>query len=562
MKLRPIQHEAVNAVFREWESVDSTLICCPTGFGKTICMAEIIRRTRAKDIAEYPDLKPGLAMILAHRGELITQAADKVTRVTGLKCEIEMADQKVFGNDLFGSCDVVISSIQTQNAGGDGGGRMSKFLPDHFSVLLVDEAHHATSKSYRKVIDYYRQNPNLKVFGCTATPDRADEEALGQVFQSVAFNYEIADAIKDGWLVDIEQRLINVSGLDFSQVRTTAGDLNGGDLAAIMEAEKILHGIAGPSIDIIGDKRALAFTATVKQAEMLCEIFNRHREGMAAWVCGETDKDERRKINADFAAGKIQILTNCGTHTEGFDDDGVSYILMARPTKSRSLYAQMAGRAIRPHGSIAHTLNDCDDAEGRRTLIAASPKPKCEVIDFVGNAGKHKLMTTADILGGNYTEEAIEKAVASLKKSGKPQKMSDAIAEAEEEMRLEREERRRKDAARKMKLLAKASYTSQNIDPFDVYHIVPTQERGWDKGKCLTERQREILSKQGIDPDKVPYHQGKQLLLETFKRWDAGLCSFKQAQLLAKRGLPTNVSRDEATRLINEIAAKEGWKKR
>jgi superfamily II DNA or RNA helicase len=562
MKLRPIQHEAVDAVFREWESVNSTLMVCPTGFGKTVCMAEIIRRARAKDIAEFPDYEPGLAMVLAHRTELIDQSVDKISRVTGLRCEIEMADKRVFGNDLFGACDVVVSSIQTQNAGGDGGGRMSKFLPDHFSILLIDEAHHACSPSYRRVIDYYRQNPNLKVFGCTATPDRADEEALGQVFDSVAFDYEIADAIKDGWLVDIEQRLINVSGLDFSGVRTTAGDLNGGDLAAIMEAEKNLHGIAGPSIEIIAGKKAIAFTASVKQAEMLCEIFNRHDPGMAAWVCGETDKDERRKILSDFAIGRIQIVCNCGVLTEGFDDAGVDFIIMARPTKSRSLYAQMAGRAIRPHGSIAHSLNDCEDAAGRHALIAASPKPKCEVIDFVGNAGKHKLMTTADILGGNYSDEAIERAVTSMKKSGQPQRMNEAIEEAEEEIRLEREERRRLDEARRMKLLAKASYTSQSINPFDVYHIAPAQERGWDKGKCLTEKQRDILLKQGIDPDKMPYHQAKQLLTETFKRWDAGLCSFKQAQLLQKRGLPTNVSREEATRLINEIAAKEGWKKR
>lgn len=562
MKLRPVQHEAVNAVFREWENVNSTLIVCPTGFGKTICMAEIIRRAREKDLAEYPGYQPGLAMVLAHREELITQACDKITRTTGLRCEIEMADKRVFGRDLFGQCDVVVSSIQTQNAGGDGGGRMSKFTPDHFSTLLVDEAHHACSPSYRRVIDYYRQNPNLKVFGCTATPDRADEEALGQVFDTVAFDYEILDAINDGWLVDIKQRLIKVDGLDFSTVRTTGGDLNGADLASVMEAEKNLHGIAGPSLEIIGDRRALAFTASVKQAEMLCEIFNRHRQDMAAWVCGETEKEIRRRINSDFASGKIQVLCNCGTHTEGFDDDGVSFVIMARPTKSRSLYAQMAGRAIRPHGSIAHTLNDCGDADGRKALIAASPKPSCEVLDFVGNSGKHKLMTTADILGGNVSEEVLERAVTKLKESGNARRMTEAIEEAEEEMRREKEDRRRLEEARRMKLRAKATYTTQSINPFDVYQLTPSVERGWDRGKMLTEKQRDILLKQGVDPDRMPYHQAKQLLNETFRRWKEGLCTFGQAKILSKRGLNTNVTREEAGKLIDEIARREGWKKK
>ena len=100
---------------------------------------------------------------------------------------------------------------------------MSKFDPQRFGVLIIDEAHHATSPSYRRVIDYYRTNPALKVLGVTATPDRADEEALGQVFQSVAFDYEVLDAIHDGWLVPIEQQMVHVEGLDYSSIRTTAG---------------------------------------------------------------------------------------------------------------------------------------------------------------------------------------------------------------------------------------------------------------------------------------------------------------------------------------------------
>lgn len=553
MRMRPYQQEAGDKVMEALKEHNSCLVVMPTGTGKTVLFADIIRRFRQKDMEEFPEFSPGLALVAAHRSELITQAADKIHRVTKLRCEIEMAEKRVFFDDMFGKCDVIVTTIQTQTAGGDGGGRMSKFDPHHFSLVVIDEGHHGVGASYKRFINYYRSNPNLKIVGVTATPDRADEEALGQVFDVVAFDYEILDAIHDGWLVNIEQEFVNVNGLDFSGVRTTAGDLNGSDLAALMEAEKTLHGIAYPSIQKIGDKRAIAFTASVKQAEMLSEIFNRHREGMAAWICGKTDKVERQTILRNFSLGKIQVVVNCGVLTEGFDDSGVEYIIMGRPTKSRSLYAQMAGRAIRPHDSIAHTLNDCATATERLALIASSPKPVCKVIDFVGNSGKHKLMTTADILGGNFTEEVLEIAVNNVKKSGNAMRMSEAIEEAEEQAKTEREERRRLDEARRMRLVAKASFSTTAVSPFDVFQIHPQAERGWDRGKVLSEKQANLLRKQGIDPDKIPYSQARQLCGEICKRFEEKKCSFKQAVWLKKYGHSTDVSMADAKVILDGI---------
>jgi len=336
MILRPYQSAASDAIFKEWQENDSTLVVMPTGGGKTVLFADVIRR-----------VFPRRALVIAHREELIFQARDKIQRVTGLSADVEMGEYRAEGG-LFGQARVVVSTIQTQCSGGDGGGRMAKFDPQRFGVLIIDEAHHATSPSYRRVIDYYRTNPALKILGVTATPDRADEAALGQVFQSVAFDYEVLDAIHDGWLVPIEQQMVHVEGLDYSSIRTTAGDLNGGDLAAVMEAEKNLQQMASASLAIIGPRRALVFTASVKSAEMTAEIFNRHRAGMASWVCGKTDREERRRVLAGFAAGKVQVVCNCGVLTEGFDDPGVEVVLMGRPTKSRSLYAQMVGRSTRP----------------------------------------------------------------------------------------------------------------------------------------------------------------------------------------------------------------------
>lgn len=542
MILRPYQSAASDAIFKEWQDNDSTLVVMPTGGGKTVLFADVIRR-----------VFPRRALVLAHREELIFQARDKIQRVTGLSADVEMGEYRADGG-LFGHARVIVSTIQTQCSGGDGGGRMSKFDPQRFGVLIIDEAHHATSPSYRRVIDYYRTNPGLKVLGVTATPDRADEEALGQVFQSVAFDYEVLDAIHDGWLVPIEQQMVHVEGLDYSSIRTTAGDLNGGDLAAVMEAEKNLQQMASASLTIIGQRRALVFTASVKAAEMTAEIFNRHRAGMAAWVCGKTDREERRRVLADFAAGKLQVVCNCGVLTEGFDDPGVEVVIMGRPTKSRSLYSQMVGRSTRP---LPGVVDGPETAEARRAAIAASAKPSCLVVDFVGNAGKHKLVTSADILGGKVSEDALELAVTRARKAGGPVNMTEALDEAEEELK---EQKRLAEAARRARLVATARFTTQTVDPFDVLHLDPVKPRGWDAGRQLTEKQRSLLAKQGINPDGISFAQAKQLIAEIFRRWDGKLCSFKQAKVLRKYGYDTNVSFAEASATIDALA-RNGWQK-
>jgi superfamily II DNA or RNA helicase len=530
-----------------WRDKRSTLLVMPTGSGKTVTFAEIIRRQF-----------PRRALVLAHRNELVWQAQDKIARITGWRVDVEMGEHRADMSCMFGGPRVVVSTVQTQSSGGDGTGRMTRFDPRLFGVIICDESHHSVSPQWRKVLDWYmEQNPDIRLLGVTATPDRADEEALGQVYESVAMDYEILDAINDGWLVPVTQQAVHVEGLDFSQCRTTAGDLNGADLAKVMEYEQNLHRVVSPSIEIIGTKRALVFAVSVDHAERMCELFNRHRAGMAAWVCGKTDKDERRRILNDFAAGRVQVVCNCGVLTEGFDNPGVEIVVMARPTKSRSLYAQMAGRAIRPADSIAHDLNNHASPDARKALIEASEKPSCLIVDFAGNSGKHKLMTSVDILGGNVSERVKELAIQRIRE-GKPMRVDEAIAAAAEADRMEKE----KEAARRAALVAKAKWTAKNVNPFDVFAVAPVPEHGWDKGKHLTDKQTEILRKQGIDPDGMPYGQAKQILTELFRRWDAGLCTFGQAKILRKRGMSTDVTRDEASRIIDGIATREGWKKK
>ena len=548
MRLRDYQEAAADGVFTAWADHTSALAVLPTGLGKTVLFAEIIRRMHERGAR---------AMVLAHREELITQAADKIQRVTGLEAQIEMGEYHV--QTYFGKMPpVVVSTVQTHCAGGDGAGRMSKFDPQDFGLLVIDEAHHATAGTYRRCIDWYRQNPACKVLGVTATPDRADEAALGQVFDAVAYEYGVLEAIQNGWLVPIEQQMVTVGSLDFSGVRTTAGDLNQGDLAEVMENERNLQGIAAPTVEICGERRAIIFATTVEQAERLAEILNRYKPDKAAWLCGKTDKEDRRNMLADFKAGRLQYVVNVGVLTEGFDDAGVQVVVMARPTKSRALYAQMAGRGTRPAEEVAGLLGDLPTAQERCAMIRASCKPSCLIVDFCGNAGRHKLCCTADILGGNIDDDVVAEVARRVRENGKPVDMTAEL----EKVKAEVEARKKREAATRAGLQARAQFLVTKIDPFNEWDLAPVQERGWDRGRHFTPKQAQVLLERiGVDPEKIPYGQGKQLLDEYFRRLQGGYASLKQAALLKKRGFTMPLRHDMAGRMIGSMAERQGWRK-
>lgn len=537
--LRPYQRAASDAAFGEWQDKTSTLIVLPTGTGKTQVFSDVIRR-----------FLPQRALVLAHREELIFQAKHRIESIAGIQCQIEMADFAA-SNDLFMRSPCVVATVQTLHR------RLDRFKPEDFGLVVVDECHHTVASSYTKILNHFKANQNLRILGVTATPDRADEEALGQIFDSVAYDYEILDAIHDGWLVPVDQQMVQIGTLDFSHVRTTAGDLNGADLAKVMEAEKNLQGVVGSSIEIIGNRQSIMFASSVVHANLSCDIYNRHRPGMATFICGETDKEERRQKVQAFKDGKVQVLCNVGIATEGSDFPDVSVIVMARPTKSRCLYAQCAGRALRPLAGLVDQFATPDE---RRDAIARSAKPAALLLDFVGVSGQHKLMTSADILGGKVSDEAIERAKKKAEKAGASVRMSDLLDQSEEEIKAEKERRRLEEEARRARLVAKVKYQTRKVSPFDAFDITPQKSRGWDNGKVISEKMRAMLLKQGVDGDSMSYTEALQIGREIIRRFQTGQCSYRQAAVLKRYGYKTDVTRAEASALLDGLA-KNGWRK-
>lgn len=267
---------------------------------------------------EYAKQSEGRAMIIAERQEIVMQARNKIA-ATGETCEIEMGDLKVNDN-LWGRPRFVCASIQTLNAQRNCGRRYAKFDWASLKLLVIDEAHHAVAKGYQRVIEHARkENPDIKIMGVTATPDRLDKRSMGNVFNDVAYRYEMDSAIKDGYLVPIRQHMVQVKSMDFSSARTTAGDLNAGDLDRIMTYERNLHGVCVPTMDLAGDRPTLIFAASINHAQRISEIINRHRPGQACYITGKTPSDERAELLREFRDGKYQFLVNVQIATEGWD---------------------------------------------------------------------------------------------------------------------------------------------------------------------------------------------------------------------------------------------------
>jgi len=542
MILRPYQSEAYECTLEKFETVDTALCVLATGLGKTVYAAHLINHFR----------ESGRIMMLAHRAELIYQADNHIQNICEVESDIEMGDVWATSFKTF-KADVVISTVQTQIAGRDGG-RMTRFDPNEFSLLIIDEAHHAPAITYKRIIEYYKQNPNLKILGLTATPDRTDKKAMGQIFEEVAYAYDIRDGIDDGWLVPIQQQSVFVEGLDYSSVKTTAGDLNGKDLANVLEFEEILHGIADPTVQLTGDRKSLIFAASVAHAERLTEIINRHKPDSARFVCGTTPKETRRGMFKDFAGKAFQYLVNVGVATEGFDDPGIECVVMARPTKSRTLYAQMAGRGTRPLPGIVDLYPGVVE---RREAIANSAKPHLEIMDFVGNAGRHKLVTSADILGGRYTDEIVELAKKNAENdSSKNKKPVDIVSELQKaEREIAKRYQQREDAVARDHLLLRAKYSTAKVNPFNVLDIDPKKEQPWHKGRGPTKGQTAYLEKCGVAIDGLTFTHASQIIDTMIKRREQGICTYKQARCLQKAGYDTTeMEFQRANKLIGALA--------
>lgn len=455
MELRPYQAEAKAAVFEQWDKGTlKTLLVLPTGCGKTIVFAKV-----AEDC-----VRQGYrVLILAHRGELLEQAADKIKKSTNLGCATEKAEQTCLGSWFR----ITVGSVQSMQREK----RLSQFSENYFNVIIIDEAHHCISDGYQKVLQHF---PSAKVLGVTATPDRGDMRNLGEFFESLAYEYTLPKAIREGYLSPIKAMTIPLQ-LDLSGVSIQSGDFKAGDIATALDP--YLHQIADEMMKYCRDRKTIVFLPLVKTSQKFKEILN-EKGFKAAEVNGES-KDRAEVLEA-FDKGEYNVLCNSMLLTEGWDCPSVDCVIVLRPTKVRSLYSQMVGRGTRL-------------CEGKSHLL---------LLDFLWHTERHELCHPADLICEK--KEVARKMTENLEgTAGCPMDLEEAERKASEDVIAEREESLAKQLqemrTRKKKLVDPLQF-EMSIQAEDLSGYVPAF--GWEMAPP-SDKQKQELEKRGILPDEI-----------------------------------------------------------
>lgn len=357
IELRDYQKEALTAFDGSLaQGVRRMLASLPTGCGKTIIFVEYVRR------------RGGRVLILVHRDELIQQTIEKL-KLAGvpadeigiIKAELDQHDRRV-----------VVASVPTLARET----RLARLTLD-FRIVIVDEAHHATADTYRRILDYVGafKADGPQVIGFTATAERHDGSALGDVFEAIVYEKGLLEMIRLRYLSDLAAIQIKLA-VDFNTLHTRRGDF------IESEAEKLLTDADAPQHVVqayqehAAGRKAIVFTPGVKLAKLMAAAFV--TAGIRAEeVDGETPIQERRAILRRFKTGETMVVCNCGVLVEGFDEPSVDCIIMARPTQSSPLYRQMIGRGLRRFPG----------------------KDNCLILDVVGASTRHDLVTAATLLG-------------------------------------------------------------------------------------------------------------------------------------------------------------------
>lgn len=399
MKFRPYQIEAQQAVRDAWMLAlpgdpHPMLVMC-TGSGKTETALGLV----------LEDAREGRRVLwLAHREELVVEPYERMSRHwpdLALRAGVVQASR----DDV--AAQVVFASIPTL-ASGD---RLERLLAHgEFDLVVVDEAHHSPSRSHSAVIQRILDG-GARALALTATPDRDDGLDLGE-FWEIVYAYGIVDAIEDGWLVPPYAVVNRLPELDLSKV-SGRRDYDDAELgAALLAAHVVEHTVEvlgqvhtavrlperSETIELSAEGRGtLVFTATVEQAEVTAAALR--EAGWSAYpISGETPKDQRRRLIHAFRRGDIDVLCNAAVLTEGTDLPRASCVVLARPTRSWSLYCQMLGRGLRLFGlPKTHPGNNAKHPDYQ----AAGGKSECLVLDLAGATEEHSLIAAPVLIGGS-----------------------------------------------------------------------------------------------------------------------------------------------------------------
>lgn len=473
MQLRDYQMLAYLKTTSALREHDSSLLVLPTGMGKTEVFVRLAQ-----------DWDRGRVLVVAPMIELVGQAAKKIQKRTGDRVAIEQGKLRSCEYE-WGRAQYIVASKQTLC----GATKRYERLQD-IGLVIVDECHLAATETYAEMLDHFKRQ-GAKVVGVTATPSRNDGRAMGQLFDSCAYQLGIREAIDEGWLVSARTSCIQIESLDLSEVGTKGarGDFREGELARVMEDDRVVFEIAEVVARESAGLKTVVFTASVLEAQAVADLLADSHGVDARWVCGDKrlcSEADRASILTSFTKDPngVQIVCNVGVLTTGWDFPGLQHIVMARPTKSLTLFTQIFGRGTRPLEGVVDFFGSTP--ESRRAAIAASSKPHFKFTDLADNSMEHRIVTAVDVLGGEQTlverskkkppaegeptEEMITKHAKDIQreagKAGEARSLDEILAEARERAK-EQAEQEAAGRARRAAIRADARYTRISVDPLD-----------------------------------------------------------------------------------------------
>lgn len=447
--LRKYQDDALTAILREFLTHRAVMVELPTGMGKTELFVSLAEGWGT-----------GRVLVVVPTLELIRQAAKKIFKRTGIEPGIEQGKRRS-NESSWGRSQFVVGCKPTLCG--------TKKRYERFSgigLVIVDECHLAETSAYKEMLDYFRAQGAF-ILGVSATPKRKNGKIQSSIFDVCAFHMSLADAIHDGWLAPPVAHCVQIESLDLSTVKTTAGDFNQEELAKVMEEERVVFEIAEVVSRESGSMKTIVFCASIKEAMAVSDLLVDKYHLKSAWVCGDknlVDDDRRYEILQSFQNDPdgIQIVCNVGVLTTGYDFPGLEHIVVARPTKSLTLYTQILGRGTR---TLPGTVDFYPSTpETRKAAIEASAKPHFKITDMADNSLQHKLISVADVMGGGMESAIIERAKVSLQRSSDAMNVDQALIDAKRELEAEQEELARRKRAQ---IDAKARYNRVAVDPFD-----------------------------------------------------------------------------------------------
>ncbi|MBR3515438.1 MAG: DEAD/DEAH box helicase [Lachnospiraceae bacterium] len=586
--MRPYQDKVVGKVICAFASGQkNALIVLPTGLGKTCCMAAV---------AEDEVKKGGRVLFLAHRNTLLEQGAKEIEQMAGIKTE-NLKD------NAGSSCPIVVSSVQTMSRPA----RLKEFRPDDFTMIMVDEAHHIVSDTYRSVIEYFS---GAKLFGVTATPKRGDNCDIGEYFDEVASEYTVYEAIKDGWLSPLVLQNCPVN-IDISGISTQSGDYAAGELGEILLP--YLDPIANEVAAKAKDRKTIIFVPLISTAVALTKVF-RDKGVMADYVAGSRSDSE--EVMEKFRRNELKILINSMLLTEGYNEPSVNCLVNLRVTKSDTLMTQIVGRGTRK----------------------APGKENCLVLDFFwkdkksafGDPDARRSLCAADIFVNEIVEDekTLNEVIRRCRRyeTEEPVDIPTLLLQIKEEVKEEREnamrraKRREEEQERFEKLLLEKKNAGVDKQFWRLNEIRMNPEKAlyrlllekeaikitedcyciknplgrnfvYSKDKVLRalnldhyeypneksvfvklEQKKETLPKGlrcaiydlesfGVDPSAVGIIGYAEYLSDTFlERKMQSLCSYKQAKLLQRAGVNdlSGLGASEASRAI-DVLSQNNW---